>query len=249
MSIFALARGFVRLTQQRRGMHRGENSRCKFRRQYFAAFTRDAKTGTENRLRCRRAHGDHEFWLNNSQLRFQPRPAGRDLARIWFLMNPAFPARLPLKMLHCIRHINPRSINSSFLERLVHNFPSRTNERSSSDVLMISRLFANKHHRCALRAFPENCLRGALVKVTRLAIFRCLAHSRPTRRVWWPCRPRELFIHWRFTIRNRNSRAIRVQYFQCRLSKLIDSFCALFAKEMSMRWRNCSLIRISCASH
>ena len=180
MSIFALSRGFVRLTQQRRGMHRGENSRCKFRRRYFPAFTRDAKTGTENRLRCRRAHGDHEFWLNNSQLRFQPRPAGRDLARIWFLMNPAFPARLPLKMLHRIRHINPRSINSSFLERLVHNFPSRTNERFARDIFVIARLFANQHHRCVLRPFAKNSLGRSLVQMTCSAVSCCFAHGGQT---------------------------------------------------------------------
>src|SRR5262249_7830616 len=117
-------------------------------------------------------------------------------------MNPSFSARVPLKMFHCVRDINLGPINSSFLERLVHDFSSWPNERSSGDILVIPRLFANKDYPCPLRAFPENCLRGTLVKVTRLAIFRCVAHSRPTRRVGWPCGPRELLIRSHLPIRN-----------------------------------------------
>ncbi len=96
-------------------MDRREDPRRKFGRQQFAAFPRDAERRTENRLGCRRAHCYHQLWLNDSQLCFQPRAAGCDLARIWFLMNAAFPARLPLKMLHRVRDINLGSINSCFL--------------------------------------------------------------------------------------------------------------------------------------
>src|SRR6516164_9925208 len=125
----------------------------------------------------------HQLWLNDSQLRFQPRSAGCNLARIRFLMDPPFPTRLPFEMFHCVRDVTLGSINSSFFERLIHDFSSGSNERFASHVFVISRLFADQHHHCTLRTFAKDRLRRALVEVACLTIFRRLAHSRPARRV------------------------------------------------------------------
>jgi hypothetical protein len=90
-------------------------------------------------------------------------------------MNPAFPARFPLKVFHRVRDINLGSIDSSFFERSIHDFAGRSNEGFTSDILVISRLFANQHHRCAFRAFAKNRLCRALVKVTCGAVTRRFA--------------------------------------------------------------------------
>ena len=109
-------------------MNSSENPRRKFGRQYFAALARDAKRRAEDRLRRRRSEADQQLSFDQTQLRFQPRTAGSDLPRIWFPMNPAFPAGLLLKMLHRVRDINFFAINSGFFERLIHDFPSRPDE-------------------------------------------------------------------------------------------------------------------------
>ncbi len=187
-------------------MNRRKHPRRKFGRQHLAAFARDSKRRTENRLRCRRTHSYNQLWLDQPQLRFHPRAAGCDLARVWFLMNPAFPARLPLKMFHCVRDINLRSINSGFFERLIHDFPSWPYKWLTGDVFVIARLLANQHDRCALGTFAKHSLRGALVKVTRFAILRRVAHCRPTCRVWWLRRAGKLLVVcWHLPIKNRKS--------------------------------------------
>ena len=205
--VFALARCLIRLSKKRRWMNSRKDPGRKFGRQYFAPLARDPKRRAENRLRCRRAQGHYQLWLNDSYLRFQPRAAGGSLARIWFLMDTSFPARLPLKMFHGVRHINLGPINSSFFERSIHYFPSGSNERFTGDILIISRLFAHEHDKGVLWTFAEYSLRCALVKVTRLAIFRRLAHGRPARCVGRLCRTGELLLLIRshVPVKNRKS--------------------------------------------
>src|SRR5262249_45994271 len=135
-------------------------------------------------------------------------------------MNPAFPARLPLKMFYRVRDVNLGPINSSFFERLVHDFPSWPDERFTGDIFIVARLFADEHHRCTLRTFAKNRLRRPLVKMTRLTILRRLTHGRPAHRVGWLRRSRKLLvIRSHVPIMNRNSRAIRLHYSPCRLLK------------------------------
>lgn len=196
-------------------MYGRKDFRRKFRRQNFASFACDAKRRPENRLSRRCAHGDHELWLNDSELCFQPWPAGCDFARIRFLMNAAFPTRFPLKMFHRIRDVYLGSINSSFFQRAIHDFAGRPDERFTGDVFVISRLFANEHQSRGLGALPKNGLRCSLVKMTRLAMLCCLAHGRPTCRVGRLSRARKLLIvRSHSPIINRNSHEIRVHYFQ-----------------------------------
>jgi len=201
-------------------MNRCQHPRCELRRQHFPALTRNAKPRAEERLGCGRAHGHDQLWLDDSQLCFQPGATCCNFARIRFLMNPAFPARLPLKMFHRVRDINLRSIDSSFFERLVHDFPGWPDERFTGDIFIITRLFADEHHRGTFRTFTKNRLRRPLVKMTSVTILRCLTHGRPAHRVGWPRRSRKfLVVGSHATIMNRNSRAIRLHYFLCRLLK------------------------------
>jgi hypothetical protein len=91
-------------------------------------------------------------------------------------MDPALPARLPLKMFHRVRHKDLGSVDASLFKRSIHNFAGGTNERLTRDVFVIPRLFAYQHHRCAFVAFAKNSLRRALIKMTGRACPRSLAH-------------------------------------------------------------------------
>src|SRR5213076_1698811 len=96
-------------------------------------------------------------------------------------MNSALTSRLPFEMFHCVRDVNLGWINSSFFERLDHDFSSRSNKGFTAHVFVISRMFADQHHHCALRTFAKDRLRRALVEVACLAIFRRLADGGPAR--------------------------------------------------------------------
>src|SRR5262249_54802113 len=164
-------------------MNRREHSRRKLRRQYLAALACDAEPRTEDGLRCCGTHGHDQSWPNDSQLRFQPRPADCDFARVWFLMNPAFAARLPFEMFYRIRDVNLRPIDSSFLERAIHDFSSGTNEGFTRDVFVVAGLFANQHHRSMLRTFAKHGLGATFVEIACRAVSCCFAHRAQTCRI------------------------------------------------------------------
>lgn len=127
-------------------------------------------------------------------------------------MDPPFPARFPLEMFHCVRDVYLLAIDSSFFERSIHDFPGRSNKGFTRDVFIITRLFADQHHNCALRTFAKNRLRRALVKVTCLAIFRCLADGRPARGLGRSRRPCKLLVICSHILNmNRTSRRTRLR--------------------------------------
>jgi hypothetical protein len=95
-------------------------------------------------------------------------------------MNPPFPAGLPFKMFHRVSDINMRSIDSSFLERAVHDFSGRTNERFARDIFVIAWLFANQHHRCPLGTFAKYGLSRSFVQMTCNAARCCFAQGSQT---------------------------------------------------------------------
>src|SRR5439155_15441561 len=144
-------------------------------RQYFAALARNTEGRTEDRLPSCRAKADQQLRFYQGQLRLKPRAAGCDFARIRFLMNSTFAARLPLKMLHRVRDVNLAAIDSSFFERAVHDRSRGSNKRSAGNILVIARLFADEHDRCAPWSFAKNSLRRALVNRTRCAFTRSFA--------------------------------------------------------------------------
>ena len=78
-------------------------------------------------------------------------------------MNPAFAARLPFEMFNRVCNVNLRPIDSGVLERAIHDFPSRTNERFARDVFVVAWLFANQHHRRMLWTLAKHGLGGAFM--------------------------------------------------------------------------------------
>ena len=95
-------------------------------------------------------------------------------------MNSAFAARLPFEMFHRVCDVNLRPIDSSVLERAIHDFASRTNEWFARHIFVIARLFANQHHRCALRPFAKDSLGPAFIQMTCSAMGCCFAHRGQT---------------------------------------------------------------------
>ena len=91
-------------------------------------------------------------------------------------MNPAFPARFPLKMLYGIRNVNLASINSGLFERAIHNLPCRSDERFAGYIFIIAGLFPDQHHRRTLRTFAKHGLGGVFIKVACGAFARSAAH-------------------------------------------------------------------------
>ena len=153
---------------------------CELRGQHLASLPCDPESRAENGLCRSRTHCHDEVGLNDPQFRFHPGTTRGDFARVRLLVNPAFAARLPFEVFHHVRDINLRPIDSGVLERAIHNLPSRTYEWFARDIFVIARLFANQHHRCALRTFAKDSLGRSFVQMTSSAMSRCLAHRGQT---------------------------------------------------------------------
>ena len=103
--------------------------------EHFPALPRHAKGRAEDRLRRGRAEADEHFRPNEAQLRFHPRPAGGDVARVRLLMDAAFPARLPFEMLHRVRDVNRVAIDPGFLQRAIEHLARRARRTVSRSDL------------------------------------------------------------------------------------------------------------------
>ena len=91
-------------------------------------------------------------------------------------MNPALPTGLPFEVLHRVRDVNFPAINSRFFERPIHDFSSGPNEGFTLLIFVIARLFADQHDRDVFRTFAKHGFCSALVKMTRCAYARRVAH-------------------------------------------------------------------------
>ena len=70
-------------------------------------------------------------------------------------------------MLHGIRHVHLRPVDTGLLERLVEHGARRPDEGSPDEVLAVARLLADQHDRGAAAALTEHALRGARPEVAR----------------------------------------------------------------------------------
>ena len=136
-------------------MNRRQNFRRQLRCKDLTAVLRHSKRRSEDRLRSRRAQTNKQSRPNDLKLGFEPRPAGRNLARVRFLVDAALPARLPFEVLHRVGDVNLIAIDSRFFQRPVENFSSRADERSTSEILLIPRLFAQEHKPRAFGSFAR----------------------------------------------------------------------------------------------
>jgi hypothetical protein len=87
-------------------------------------------------------------------------------------VDATFAARLPLEVLHDVRHVSVAAVDPGFLQRTVEQPSGRPDERPAGDVLLVARLFAHQHEAGFLHSFAEHSLRAAAPQRTRLAVRR-----------------------------------------------------------------------------
>src|SRR5947207_6814108 len=110
-------------------MNGRDNFRREFRFQNLAALAGDAKRWAEDSLGRGRAKTNQQSRPNDSKLGLEPRPAGRDLAWVRLLVDPAFAARLPFELLHRVRDLTLPAIYPGFFEGAIQDFAPRPPER------------------------------------------------------------------------------------------------------------------------
>src|SRR5215831_13461172 len=86
-------------------MNGRDDMRRKLRLYPLTTLRTDAKVSSEERLSRCRPHADDHFRFQHCDFSFDPWLAGSDFQRIRLLVNPSLAARLPLEVLHRVRHV------------------------------------------------------------------------------------------------------------------------------------------------
>ena len=141
--------------------------RAEFRGHDFSTIAEDADLGTEQHFRGGAAEGDEQARLEREQLSDEPRLARADVARVRFLVQTAFAARLPFKMLHCVGEVDFSAVDTRFGERAVEELSGGSDEGMTLAVFGVAGLFADDDDVGIGRAFAEGGLRRAFVKRAR----------------------------------------------------------------------------------
>jgi hypothetical protein len=84
-------------------------------------------------------------------------------------VNAAFAARLPFEVFDNIGDVSLFAIDTCLLERAIKQTAGWTDERFAGEILLVARLFADKHDACATAPFAENGLRSFLPEIAGLA--------------------------------------------------------------------------------
>ena len=112
------------------------DGRCHQRRvrtlDQFAAILRDAEARTQKRLAGSRAEQHDQLGIDQPDFRFKPSAARVDLTGARLLVNADFAARLPSKVLHCVRDIDIPAIDADFSQRRVEQLAGRPDAASWS---------------------------------------------------------------------------------------------------------------------
>lgn len=128
----------------------------------------------EDGLGSRDAETDDDPWLYDLHFGFQPRATGSNLSSRWFLVFAPLALRFPFEVLYGIRDIHVSPGNACFKERLVQDFPRRTDKRMTREVFLIPGLLSDEHDRRMDGSFAKDCLSGASVQIASGAAGRCL---------------------------------------------------------------------------
>src|SRR3954453_6850376 len=147
-------------------MNRRQNFRRERRLEDFPALTRHPECGAKDRLGRGRTKTDEQLRFHDAQLRFHPWATRRDFARVRFLVNAPFAARLPFEMLHRVRHVDVVAIDLGFLERAIEQLAGWPDERLSGEILLVAWLLAQEQQLRPLRTFAEDGLRSELIEMT-----------------------------------------------------------------------------------
>src|ERR1051325_9275612 len=116
------------------------------RRDDAAALAHHFHIASKSGTRGGAAKTDQNARLDERQFRLPPRSARSDLEAVRLLMKAAFAARLPLEVLHRVRHITLRTIHAGLRERAIEQAAGGTNERLAFAIFLVAWLFANQNH-------------------------------------------------------------------------------------------------------
>ncbi len=84
-------------------------------------------------------------------------------------MDAPLASRLPLEVLHDIRHVGETAIDASFFKRFVEELSCRSDKGLAFEIFVIAGLLADKHYAGFRFAFAKNGLRAFSPEIARLA--------------------------------------------------------------------------------
>src|SRR4051812_26686122 len=151
-----------------------------FKRYWSAAQRGDCGDTAQHTARRRRTERDDNVGLHDRALKVLPPAAAVDLVSVGPLMQPPLAAHLMLEVLDRIGNKHLLAGNAGICQRFVEQAPGRPHERMAGAVLLIARLLAHEHHRCALWPLARYRLGRVLVERTALAnvLFRTQRRER-----------------------------------------------------------------------
>src|SRR5687767_4099267 len=116
-------------------MYGRHHERRKARCQESAALAHHGEALAEQRLPRGGAETHDDLRPHELDLHVQPWHAGCDFARAGALVQAPLAARLPLEMLHDVRDIDGRAVDSGRIERAIEKLSRGAHERAADDVL------------------------------------------------------------------------------------------------------------------
>ncbi len=181
MTILPIARHRVRQTKQRRRMHRDHRLLAPLRRSHRAARFANLYHPAEKGPGGGRAQTHQIARANLSHFRLPPALTRFDFAGVGLLVQPALSAWLPLEVFDGVGHITLRPIDAGVGEGAIQQFSRRPNKRSARQILLITRLLADKDNLGRSRSFAEDGLRSMTIEIARFTTLRLALEQRKTR--------------------------------------------------------------------
>lgn len=131
-------------------------------------------------LRSSCTEADENSRADEMNLRFEPRPACKNLGVARFLVNSTLPlpGAYPTEMFHRICNVDVGPVDPDPFQRVIEQLSRGADEWPSRNILSVSRLFSHEHDFGIYTAFAENCLICSLPKITSLAGARCATQRR-----------------------------------------------------------------------
>ncbi len=114
-----------------------------------ATASRHAKLASEERLRRSGAQENDTPGRDRLELGLEPWPTGDLLAPRRLVVDPPRASRLPLEVLHGVRHVRLAAVDPRRLERPVEHSARGADERLSGSILLVAGLLADEHEPCA----------------------------------------------------------------------------------------------------
>src|SRR3954466_8007000 len=151
-------------------MHGDERFAAVIKRQRPSAHLADGRRTAEHAPRSRSAKRDDHSGLHDRPLQILPPVATLDLVGVGPLVQSPFAAHFIFEMLDRVGDEDAFPLDAGFFKGAVQNAARRTDEGQTGLILLITRLLADQHYRCAPRRLPGHRLAGVLGQRTATAL-------------------------------------------------------------------------------